>query len=324
MVSLLLAHKDSLESHIERIAPVVDARVQEFAARTLQTDLGGGAVRESAIQAGSSWGSWWDGIVSRNEGGEFERHGRVALIKVHGPLSYRFNIWSWIYNASCYIGITNRINAAVADTGIDKIVLHVDSPGGSIQGALEAANAVYSARESKEVVAVVDPTAASAGYWLASQATRIVGLESGWSGSVGAQWEYVSMSRMLKEHGYDVEVLRSAVSPDKNSAHPYEPIKEKAKAEMQAMADHVGEQFVEHVARGRALTVEKVKSDFGGGQMFFTPEAIRRRMVDAIGSVAGELASEVDSKQGRSSSGRASALLHGERLDCRIPRDSYL
>lgn len=265
------------------------------------------------VARGVASSSWWESIRSANQGEEFERHGRVALVKAEGALDYKYSLMSWYYGGSSYMGVDNKVQAASRDTGIEKIVLYVDSPGGTHHGLLEASDSIYAARQSKEVVAVVDPTAASAGYWLASQATRVVALKSAWVGSVGSQAMLYSLKRSYDEAGVDIEVLRASVSPKKNQGIPYEAITDEARAERQGWVDMAGEQFIEHVMRGRGKSREDVLKNFGQGMMFFADDAIARGMVDSIGNLQSEM--NVDGVQspadrGSSTSKRVSSSHH--------------
>lgn len=238
---------------------------------------------------------WFESIRSQGEIGEFDRRGNVAVINVFGALDYRYDFWAWLFNSSCYIGLINQVNAAVNDPGITKIVLWIDSPGGGFHGQVECANAIYAARQSKEVVAVVDPEAASAGYWLASQATRIVCLESGWVGSIGSQTSITSYSRMMAEAGIDKELIRASISPNKNLGWPYEPISDKARAERQRWADFAGDLFLKHIERGRGKSRQEILDKFGQGTLYFAEEAKERGLVDSIGGIADEIATATQS-----------------------------
>jgi len=302
MNGLMLANQDAFNAWMERAKPMADLR----ASRALAT-------APSSMLDDSTW---WQDIRSRAEGTEFERHGNVARINCIGPLAYKYSLYSWYYDASCYMGISAKFRAATEDSGIEKIVLYVDSPGGNHHGLGEASDAIFAARSAgKEVVAVVDPEAASAGYWLASQANRIVGLESGWVGSVGSQIFLYSEKKMFDEMGVDIEVIRAAISPNKNLGIPYETISESARAERQSWVDAAGEQFIAHVERGRGLSREKILKDFGQGSMYFMPEAIKRGMVDAIGSLTVEL--------GESNSSPSSRVRNRRVGSSRMPIDRF-
>lgn len=271
-MSLILANREAFDNWLGRAAVNSQLRHAEL------SSFGGSA--------------WWDKIRSQAEGSEFERHGNVALVKCIGALDYKYSIWSWLFDGSCYMGIDNKVQAATRDAGITKIVLYIDSPGGTHHGLLEASDSVFAARQSKEVVAVIDPEAASAGYWLASQASRIVALRSAWVGSVGSQAMLYSMKKMYDEEGIDIEVLRASISPKKNQGIPYEAISDEARAERQGWVDMAGNQFVEHVMRGRNKTRQEVLDKFGQGMMFFAEDAMSRGMVDSIGNLQTELSME--------------------------------
>lgn len=259
-----------------------------------------------------SFRDWFEPIKNRAEGSEFDRVGSVAVIRVQGPLSYHYDIWSWMYESSSYKGIVSKVRAAADDNSIDRIVLDVHSPGGVHMGCPEAADAVYEARASKEVISVVDFEAASAGYYIASQATRIVGLKSGWVGSIGSQILLHSASRMYEKEGIDIEVIRSDVSPDKNLGIPFEPISDEARKERQGWVDQAGKEFVAAVARGRGMSEDAVLNKFGKGKMTFMEQAKSLGMVDDFGDLRSVLQS-VKPTNNTSASNRSRSSLDSHR-----------
>jgi len=298
---MMLFNGDAFDRWSSRSQYTAQMRVAAMHAAVGQTVAG------SAPMHGE-WSQIWGKIKSQAEGGEFTRHGTTAQVDVLGALDYKYSLWSWYFDSSCYRGVTAKVMAAANDASIKRIVLYVDSPGGHHHGLQEASDAIWAARETgKEVIAVVDPEAASAGYWLASQASRIVGIESGWVGSLGSQIMVYSMKRMHEESGLDIEVIRAAVSPNKNLGIPYEAITDEARADRKRIVDMAGEKFVEHVARGRGLKREDVLKSFGQGLMYFTPDAISRGMIDEIGSLDSVLAdgaSSTDASSGTATTKR--------------------
>jgi capsid assembly protease len=230
-----------------------------------------------------SFGEWWDRIKNQAEGGEFKRHGSTAVIDIVGALDYKYSIWSYLYDSSCYRGIQAKLRAAANDSSIERILLYIDSPGGNHQGCPETGEAIWQARKSGKLVeAMVDAEAASAGYWAASQAEKIYCMGSGWVGSLGSQVMLYSVARRYEEDGIDIEVLRASVSPNKNLGHPYEPLSDEARKERQGWVDMAGNQFVDAVARGRGVSRDVVLDKFGQGRMFWAHDALERGMVDAI------------------------------------------
>jgi ClpP class serine protease len=77
---------------------------------------------------------------------------------------------------------TANLRAAQANPAVSRIVLDVDSPGGSTTGIEEAANLV---RNSRKPVEAFGPSIHSAAYWIASAARKVHGMRSGSYGSIG-------------------------------------------------------------------------------------------------------------------------------------------
>jgi signal peptide peptidase SppA len=273
--TVLLVNQTAFQNWLEKAALTAQLRSRQISDFSSQ-------ISDSQV---SSLGEWWDRIKSQAEGSEFQRAGSTAIVNVQGALEYHYSIWSWFYDSDSYKGIAAKVRAAAMDEDIDRIVLNVHSPGGVHHGCPECAQAVFDARSVKEVVAVVDYEAASAGYYIASQATRIVGLTSGWVGSIGTQIMLYSTKRMYEQDGIDIEVIRAAQSPNKNLGIPYEPISDAARQERQGWVDRCAADFVAAVARGRGINDKQVLDKFGQGKMFFMSEAKQLGMVDSFGNL---------------------------------------
>lgn len=281
--SVQLVDGNAFQAYATRIAAGIERKRQQL------TAFGGGG------------DDWFDKLKAFEEGCEFERTGSVAVINIRGYLSFAYDFWTWWLDGCSYCGVMNKVTAAANDTSITKIILNVNSPGGGTIGVIEAADAIFAARSKKDVVSVINPEAASAGYWLASQANRIVVMESGFVGSIGAEIDYQSWAGMLKEAGIEVAVIRSEHAPDKNLGHRLEPISDRAKTYFQELCDMAGAKFIEHVARGRGVKEQVVIDSYGKGRMWFGSQAVAVGMADAIGCLADELNSESSSSGAMSS-----------------------
>lgn len=225
-----------------------------------------------------------------DEMGEIKVVGTDALIPITGPLSYKYDFWTWWMDGTSYQGLQAQLAAADKNNMVQRIILYMDTPGGEITGLPETARMIASM--SKDVVAYVDPCCASAGLWLASQAKKIVCMETGEIGSLGVQLEYRSYAEYFKKAGIDVKVFRADISPDKNLAHPYEPLTEEASEYLQERVNTWGERFVATVASGRKKSVEHVLENFGKGRMLYGPEALKVGLVDAVGTLEDILAEQ--------------------------------
>ena len=130
-----------------------------------------------------------DGRASGSPG--YETAGSVAVVPVAGillkevPAIYK-RLEAFGIRFTEYGDITAAVKHAAADPETEKILLHVNSPGGTVAGAQEAAAAIYKARQHKKVIAYIEDLGASGGYWLASQAEEVYSNRHAGVGSIGA------------------------------------------------------------------------------------------------------------------------------------------
>ena len=184
--------------------------------------------------------------------------GELAVIPVRGVLcnARRPEDW-WCWGSSTYQELTCDILRAAHDDGIAAIALHVDSPGGEVAGCAEVADLVYSLRGTKPIVAICDPMACSAAYWIASAADRVTVPQHGVLGNVGAIALHTDVTGMLGKAG--VVVTTVSFGAEKADGYPTTPMTDAILARWQAEIDLVGEAFVASVARNRGLKPDAVR-----------------------------------------------------------------
>lgn len=208
--------------------------------------------------------------------------GSVARIPVSGTLLKRVPNWMrWFgFDATSYADIADDVRAAVADASVKEIVLVVGSPGGQVAGVHEAGEAILAARDSgKQVTAEVEDLCASAAYWLASQAHRIVAGPNAQVGSIGVYSVYVDSSKAAEEEGFKVHVVSSG--PHKGAGVPGAKITEEQLAGFQAVIDGMAENFKAAVARGRGRA-RKDSDQWATGQVWLAGDAARMGMIDQL------------------------------------------
>lgn len=205
---------------------------------------------------------------------------RIALIPVSGPLTPRGSFFGSSLN-----GIASQVTRAANDPDIGGIVLEIDSPGGTVSGTVEAASAVAVAAKIKPTVAIANTLAASAAYWIGSQASEFVMAPSADVGSIGAMIVHQDISGALDNFGVKVTMIRSEQSPNKNEAHPFGPLTDEARSFLQDRANEAGADFIKSVAAGRGISQTKVREDYGQGRVFGAREALSRGMVDRVATL---------------------------------------
>lgn len=210
----------------------------------------------------------------------YQRSGAVAIIPVYGILGQKMNLMSDYSGGTSTERIGAQIDAAVADETIRSVVLDIDSPGGSVFGVAELAAKLQAAREAKPIVAVANSTAASAAYWLGSQASEFVVTPSGEVGSIGVLAMHVDQSGANEAEGYKVSYI--SAGEHKTEGNPHEPLSDDARAYMQARVDAYYDDFITAVAKGRGVTAATVRDKFGKGRVMGAKDAKAIGMVDRI------------------------------------------
>jgi len=216
------------------------------------------------------------------------RAGAIQVLPVYGVLSHRANLLAAISGGTSTELLAGAIRQAREDPQIGAIVLDVDSPGGSVFGVQELADEVFATRGVKPVVAVANSMAASAAYWIASQADEVVLTPSGEVGSIGVLTVYDEVTGAAEKAG--VKRTFIAAGKYKAEASGFEPLTTEARDAIQARVDDYYQAFVRAVARGRGVTQTAVQDGYGEGRMVGARDALRMGMVDRVDTLETVLA----------------------------------
>jgi ClpP class serine protease len=198
---------------------------------------------------------------------------RAAIIPIVGPVFRYANLFTDISGATSLDVLARDFTAAVESPEVKTIILAIDSPGGQANGIAEMAAMIRAAE--KDVIAYVDGTAASAAYWLASAADRVVLSKTAMVGSIGA---VLSLSTAKDKN--TVEIV-SSQSPNKRP----DVTTDQGRGQIQQLIDALAQVFVDDVAAYRKTSVDTVLARFGQGAMFIAADALSRGMADEISTL---------------------------------------
>ena len=231
--------------------------------------------------------------------------GSVAVIPLWGVLSPHQVSDISSGPTTALDGWAATFDAAVNDPDVSAIVLDIDSPGGAVDLVPETAAKIRAATGRKPVVAVANTRAASAAYWLASQASELVVSPSGAVGSVGVYAAHEDISRQLDAEGVTVTLI--SAGDNKTDGNPFEPLTDQARATIQANVDAYYRMFTADVARGRGVDGPVVTETFGQGKMLLAADAVRVGMADRVGTLEQTVAGLLGGKPAQTRK-RAAAL----------------
>ena len=190
----------------------------------------------------------------------------------------RVNISGLILNnAERVKSLTNLSKASY----VRAVIVHVDSPGGTVVGSEQLYDALRRISESKPTVVVVDGMAASGGYIAAMASDHIIAQSMSLVGSVGVLFQYPNFTDLLKTIGVQVETIRS--TPLKATPDGFGPTSPEARAAVESIVMDSYAWFRGTVQDRRKLTGESL-GRVVDGRVFTGRQAMDLKLVDEIGN----------------------------------------
>ena len=179
--------------------------------------------------------------------------------------------------------IVRSIQKAVADKSVKAIVLRVNSPGGDAIASELITNEVIKAKKVKPVIVSMGDVAASAGYEMASNATKIVASPITITGSIGVFGVIPNFGKLLRNKlGVTFDTVQTHANS--NMFSPTRPMSKEARMVMQRNVENFYQTFISRVAQGRNLTTDFVDS-IARGRVWSGEDAKQLGLIDEIGGL---------------------------------------
>lgn len=164
---------------------------------------------------------------------------------------------------------------------VKAVILHINSPGGTVVGGETLHEAVKKLKKEKPVVVVMDNIATSAAYMVALAADYIVAHKSTITGSIGVLFETVEFTELAKKLGIQAQLIKS--TPLKGTPSPFEKMTPEVKKAIQDNIDDNYAFFLEMLIENRNLSEERARA-LADGRIFSGTRALENKLIDAIGS----------------------------------------
>ncbi len=203
----------------------------------------------------------------------------VGIIRIHGPLMRDPDlISSLLFGATDMNQVAEAIQEAVARDAVKSILLDIDSPGGTVNGTPELAQAVADTAKLKSIHAFSAGQMCSAAYWIASQCDAVYATPSARVGSIGVMLPFIDSAEKFRSQGLKVEVF--AAGKFKGMGTPGVSLSEEQRALIQSDIEEVAADFKTAVlARGRKIPDEAME-----GQSFSARKAQRFNLAGTVKS----------------------------------------
>lgn len=206
----------------------------------------------------------------------------VGIISIEGPIvcgSDTASAWSSEVSSD---NIISSLRLAENDPEIRAVVLRINSPGGTAAGSQEIGAEVDKFRRTgKSIVVSMADVAASGAYLIACQADKILANPGTLTGSIGVIMEVSDYSGLYNKIGVSSKTFKSGPHKDMGSSNRM--VTKDEQVLFQTMVDEIYGDFVNSVAGGRKMELEKVKS-LADGRIFTGTQAKQAGLVDDLGN----------------------------------------
>jgi len=201
----------------------------------------------------------------------------VMQLAVEGPMTKDVG---WSSGGTSTVLTRRLMNLAERDPDVKGAVARFDTPGGSVAGTADCAEAFRSFAAKKPLYCFAEDLMASAGIWVGSACSKIYATPTSQIGSIGTISVIPDMSRMAQNMGVEVLVFTNDGAEMKGAGAPGTPITDAQKAYFRDRINALQSHFTQAIVDGRGLTAAQIKAM--GARVFIAADAQQRGLIDGV------------------------------------------
>lgn len=174
--------------------------------------------------------------------------------------------------------IINHLKRANEDDNVKAIILHVDSPGGSVFASDEIYQQIKEV--NKPLITAMGSLAASGGYYVAAPTDEIWASPHTLTCSIGVISQFLNLEEFSEEYGITAITVKSGKFKD--TGNPFREFTEADRELWQELIDEAYAEFVAVVAEGRDMSEPDVR-EVADGRICSGRQAQEMGLVDELG-----------------------------------------
>lgn len=203
---------------------------------------------------------------------------KIAVIYAEGDIIYGEGD-----ETSIGQGIMNRsLKQAREDDKIKAVVLRINSPGGSALASELIWREIELTKKVKPVLVSMGNVAASGGYYLATNAHKIIAEPTTITGSIGVFGILPNAKELADKMGVNAEQV--ATNSHAVTYSIFEPFNDTQRTFIKEGVVSIYELFTRRVSEGRNLTIEQVEQ-IAQGRVWTGVDAVKNGLVDELGGL---------------------------------------
>ena len=215
-------------------------------------------------------------------GGLFKRPPVIAVVYANGQTD--------MGSGMAALSLSRKVRELADNKRVRALVVRINSPGGSAEAADYFAEALRYAKQKKPVVVSMGQVAASGGYWAAMYASHITATPYTITGSIGVIGNWFYDNGLNSKLGFSIDILQRGAHADLFTGVlvPYRNMTTQEEERYRNYILDIYNAFVEKVAAGRSMDVEKVET-VAQGRIFSGARALEAGLIDSLGSLSDAL-----------------------------------
>ena len=201
--------------------------------------------------------------------------GVVAVIPVHGILGKHISSLEAACGGCSLDTLQSQLKTALSSPHISRVLLDINSPGGTVTGTPETAKLIATLAVAKPVWAYTDSESCSGALWLAEQCSNFYASESSSVGSCGVRMVLLDYTRKLEQDGVQVNAIASGKY--KVLGAPFKALTEEERGMLQSESDRIHQEFQKAVNN-----VRPIADGYLQGQVYRGEEAAGYGFTDGV------------------------------------------
>jgi ClpP class serine protease len=205
--------------------------------------------------------------------------GGVATIHIMGAIGIGMSKIEKTCGNTDVADLRSELRSAL-QAGAEKVMLIVDSPGGTVGGVPELADEIANLPVPCFAYVPAGAMNCSAAYYLTAGADRMYASSSADIGSIGVYLPWIDRSASLERAGYKVDLITNKEGDLKGAGFPGTSLSESQRADWQQGVQQIFDDFAAHVTASRKRGT--VETDTMRGQSFLAKDAKARNLIDGV------------------------------------------
>lgn len=213
-----------------------------------------------------------------------ERNGNTAIMKVQGSLVNGHQWWHEfvVGQLTSYAALKDSVDILKSDASVSRVLIQVDSGGGSVAGVDSAARALKSLEATKNVTVHTENVAGSAGYWLASSVGKFYASPMATVGNIGTMVLLPDYSEAYAKSGIKFHLIKAG--KEKGFGLAETEFTPEELASIQSFVTKSNNFFLSHVSRNRNLMMSDAET-WADAKIFFAGEAKAVGLIDGVATL---------------------------------------